>query len=297
MSCCNVDPPHLAGPPHVGELPARDGRRGRAPRAAVALHAARAAVVLTGPRQRPSCTAAGTVPRSPPPLARPVCGTGGPRGCGLTARSAPHCACSKTTRKQRTRRTVRQRGQADPRRLGCCPQGWDVGLCRQRCAWSLLSEYACAAFQDRLVQSTEGARHRPGRRSGSAAGLAAQLAKQADQVISYSRQAHDARSWCLTVTGISTMSETAVDLNWWTWGSAGLQDCQPRVGALRAPAGLRSRRTGGHVRPARRVPRVGWRQVLRQRADQQVTQEMAGAEVSRGGPDAPAGDELQGGGR
>jgi hypothetical protein len=28
-------------------------------------------------------------------------------------------------------------------------------------------------------------------------------------------------------------------------------------GALRAPAGLRTRRTGGHVRPARRVPRVG----------------------------------------
>ena len=80
-------------------------------------------------------------------------------------------------------------------------------------------------------------------------------------------------------------------------GSAGPQDCQPRVGALRAPAGLRTRRTGGHVRPARRVPRAGRRQVLRQRADQQVKQEMAGAEVSRGGPDAPAGDELQGGGR
>ena len=93
------------------------------------------------------------------------------------------------------------------------------------------------------------------------------------------------------------MSETSVTPDLADPGSAGMPDCQPRVGALRAPAGLRTRRTGGHVRPARRVPRAGWRQVLRQSAGQQVKQEMAGPEVCRGGPDAPAGDELQSGGR
>ncbi len=65
----------------------------------------------------------------------------------------------------------------------------------------------------------------------------------------------------------------------------------------RRPAGLRVPGTDGHVWLAHRVPGLGWSQLLRQRAGQPVKQEMAGAEVSRAGPDAPAGDELQSGGR
>ena len=93
------------------------------------------------------------------------------------------------------------------------------------------------------------------------------------------------------------MSEIAVDLIWRILESAGLQDCQPGGGAQRPPAVLGTCGTDGHVCPARSVPRMGWRQVLRQPAGQQVKQEMAGAEVSRGGPDEPAGDELQSSGR
>jgi hypothetical protein len=62
-------------------------------------------------------------------------------------------------------------------------------------------------------------------------------------------------------------------------------------------AGLGTRGTDGLVRLARSVPGTGWRQVLRPRAGQQVKQEVAGAEIGRAGPDAPAGDELNSGGR
>jgi hypothetical protein len=63
---------------------------------------------------------------------------------------------------------------------------------------------------------------------------------------------------------------------------------------IAAPAGLRMPGTGGYRRLAYGVLGMGWRQVLRQKAGQRVKQEMPGAEVSRGRPDAPAGDELQG---
>ena len=61
-----------------------------------------------------------------------------------------------------------------------------------------------------------------------------------------------------------------------------------------AAAGLRLPGTGGYGWLAGGVPGMGWRQVLQQRADQRVKQEMPGAEVGRGRPGAPAGDELQG---
>ena len=63
---------------------------------------------------------------------------------------------------------------------------------------------------------------------------------------------------------------------------------------IAAAAGLRVPGTGGYGGLACGVPGLGWRQVLRQRAGQRVEQEMPGAEVGRGRPDAPAGDELQG---
>jgi hypothetical protein len=65
----------------------------------------------------------------------------------------------------------------------------------------------------------------------------------------------------------------------------------------RRPAGLRTPGTDRRVWLARGVPGVRWRQVLRQGAGQRVEQEMAGAEIGAGGPDAPAGDELDGSGR
>lgn len=65
----------------------------------------------------------------------------------------------------------------------------------------------------------------------------------------------------------------------------------------RGTAGLRTPGTGGHGWLASGVRGMGCRQVLRQKAGQRVKQEMPGAEVGRGGPDAPAGDELQSGGR
>jgi len=62
---------------------------------------------------------------------------------------------------------------------------------------------------------------------------------------------------------------------------------------IAAPAGLRVPGTGGYWWLACGVPGLGW-QVLRQGAGQRVKQEVPGAEVGRGRPDAPAGDELQG---
>jgi hypothetical protein len=62
-------------------------------------------------------------------------------------------------------------------------------------------------------------------------------------------------------------------------------------------AGLRTPGTDRRVWLARGVPGVRWRQVLRQGAGQRVEQEMAGAEIGAGGPDAHAGDELDSGGR
>ena len=53
--------------------------------------------------------------------------------------------------------------------------------------------------------------------------------------------------------------------------------------------GLRTPGTGGHGWLASGVRGMGWRQVLRQKAGQRVKQEMPGAEVGRGGPDAPPG--------
>ena len=44
-------------------------------------------------------------------------------------------------------------------------------------------------------------------------------------------------------------------------------------------------------------PGMDWGKVLRQEAGQHVKQAMPGAEIGRGGPDGPAGDELHGGGR
>ena len=58
--------------------------------------------------------------------------------------------------------------------------------------------------------------------------------------------------------------------------------------------GLRTAGTGGHARLARGVPAAGWRHVLRPRAGQQVKQVMAGAEIGRGGPDAPRPSRLTG---
>jgi hypothetical protein len=66
------------------------------------------------------------------------------------------------------------------------------------------------------------------------------------------------------------------------------------------PAGLRTPGTEGHVWLAGSFLGhlgVGWRRGLQQGAGQRVEQEMAGAEVGRGEPDAPAGDELKCGGR
>ena len=60
---------------------------------------------------------------------------------------------------------------------------------------------------------------------------------------------------------------------------------------------LRMPRTDGHVWLARSVTGLGRRQVLPQRAGQQVKQEMPGAEIGRGRPDAPARDELDHGRR
>ncbi len=65
----------------------------------------------------------------------------------------------------------------------------------------------------------------------------------------------------------------------------------------RGAAGLRTPGTGGHGWLASGVRGMGWRQVLRHKAGQRVKLVMPGAEVGRGGPDAPAGDELQSGGR
>jgi hypothetical protein len=63
---------------------------------------------------------------------------------------------------------------------------------------------------------------------------------------------------------------------------------------IAAPTGLRMPGTGGYGWLPYGVPGMGWRRVLRQRAGQRVKQEVPGAEVGRGRPDAPAGDELQG---
>jgi hypothetical protein len=65
----------------------------------------------------------------------------------------------------------------------------------------------------------------------------------------------------------------------------------------RRPVGLWTPGTADHAWLARGAAGMRRRQVLRQRAGQRVKQEMAAAEVGCGGPDAPAGDELQGGGR
>jgi hypothetical protein len=63
-------------------------------------------------------------------------------------------------------------------------------------------------------------------------------------------------------------------------------------GGLYSSAVLRTPRTDRHVRLARSVTGIGRRQVLQQRAGQQVKQEMPGAEIGRGRPDAPVRDEL-----
>ena len=63
------------------------------------------------------------------------------------------------------------------------------------------------------------------------------------------------------------------------------------AGFLRAPG------ADGHVWLARSVLSMGWGHVMRPGAGQRVKQEMAGPEVGRGGPDAPARDELNCGGR
>ena len=62
---------------------------------------------------------------------------------------------------------------------------------------------------------------------------------------------------------------------------------------IAAPAGLRMPGTSGYGWLACGVPGMGWGQVLRQGAGHRVKQEMPGAEVGRGRPDAPARDELQ----
>jgi hypothetical protein len=72
---------------------------------------------------------------------------------------------------------------------------------------------------------------------------------------------------------------------------------RPAVCHRRGATGLRTPGTGGHGWLASGIRGMGCRQVLRQEAGQRVKQEMPGAEVGRGGPDAPAGDELQSGGR
>ena len=61
------------------------------------------------------------------------------------------------------------------------------------------------------------------------------------------------------------------------------------------PAALRTPGTDGRLWLAGGVPGMRWGQVLRQGAGQRVEQVMAGAEVGRGGPDVPAGDELDSG--
>lgn len=61
------------------------------------------------------------------------------------------------------------------------------------------------------------------------------------------------------------------------------------------PGELRTPGTDGHVRLARSVPGIGRRQALQQRAGQQVKQEKPGTD--RGGPAAPARDELDNDGR
>ena len=63
---------------------------------------------------------------------------------------------------------------------------------------------------------------------------------------------------------------------------------RPAVCHRRGAAGLRTPGTGGHGWLASGVRGMGCRQVLRQEAGQRVKQEMPGAEVGRGGPDAPA---------
>jgi hypothetical protein len=62
-------------------------------------------------------------------------------------------------------------------------------------------------------------------------------------------------------------------------------------------AGLGTPGTNRHGLLARSIPGLCWRQWLQQTAGQRVEQKMADAEIGRGGPDAPAGDELNGGGR
>jgi hypothetical protein len=62
-------------------------------------------------------------------------------------------------------------------------------------------------------------------------------------------------------------------------------------------AGSRTPGTDRHGWLARSIPGLCWRQRLPQMAGQRVEQKMASAEIGRGGPNAPAGDELNDGGR
>lgn len=64
-----------------------------------------------------------------------------------------------------------------------------------------------------------------------------------------------------------------------------------------AHGGLRTPGTDGHMWLASSVPGMHYRQVLRQTAGQQGTQEMVGAKTGGGGPEEPVGDELYSGGR
>jgi hypothetical protein len=63
------------------------------------------------------------------------------------------------------------------------------------------------------------------------------------------------------------------------------------------PEALRTPGTDGRAWLARSARGMRWEQVLPQGAGQRVKQEMAGAEIGRGGADTPAGDELNSGGR
>ena len=65
----------------------------------------------------------------------------------------------------------------------------------------------------------------------------------------------------------------------------------------RREAGLKTPGTDGRGWPAHSIPDLRWKRRLQQMAGQQVEQKMASAEVGRGGPDVPGGDQLEGGGR
>jgi Resolvase, N terminal domain len=74
-------------------------------------------------------------------------------------------------------------------------------------------------------------------------------------------------------------------------------DRRGALGAASRPAGLRTPGTDRHAWLARSIPGLRWRQRLQQTAGQRIEQKMASAEIGRGEPDAPCGDELNGGGR